>query len=187
MLQRLEHPDDLLARRDAWSRAGGVISTTLGGFGSLFVVLFIGLFVAFDPDLYLCGFLRLMPTRRRRRAAEVLSRIAETLQMWMLGKLASMAVVGVATWAGLALLDIPLALVLALLAAALTFIPNFGPVLSALPAPLLAFLQGPTKALWVVGLYVAIQTTPGEPRPKGVHEKGSNRKLRPSAGTKVWS
>ena len=45
----------------------------------------------------------------------------------------------------------------ALLAALLSFIPNVGPVLSALPAILLALVQGPRLALAVVGLYLAVQ------------------------------
>jgi len=157
-MKRSRDGDDLLARRETWSQAGGAVSTALGGFGSLIIFLFVGLFTAFDPDLYRRGFLRLIPSKRRPRVSEILSLIAHTLQMWMVGKLASMVLVGVATWVGLALLGIPLAMVLSLVAATLTFIPNFGPILSAIPAILLALLQGPTTALWVAGLYIAIQT-----------------------------
>jgi predicted PurR-regulated permease PerM len=158
VMKRARDADDVLARRETWSQAGGAVSTALGGFGSLFIFLFVGLFTAFDPDLYRRGFLRLIPSRRRPRVGEILSLIADTLQMWMVGKLASMALVGIATWVGLALLGIPLAMVLSLIAAILTFIPNLGPILSAMPAILLALLQGPTTALWVAGLYVGIQT-----------------------------
>ena len=158
LLKRARHPGEIIARRETWSNAGGVLFATLGVGGSLIVVLFIGLYTGFDPGAYRRGLLRLVPHHRRERVAEITSLVAHTLQMWMVGKLVSMMLVGVATWIGLALLDIPLALLLALLAALLTFIPNFGPVLSAVPAILLALLQGPTKALWVVGLYIAIQT-----------------------------
>lgn len=158
ILERARNVDDLLGRTEALSQAGGVISTTLGSVGSLFVFVFVGLFTAFDPDSYRRGILRLVPRSRRARVGEILSLTAHTLQMWMVGKLASMAVVAIATWVGLALLEIPLALVLALLAALLTFIPNFGPVLSAVPAILLALEQGPTTALSVAALYIGIQT-----------------------------
>lgn len=158
LLERARHPGEMIVRRETWSNAGGVLFATLGVGGSLVVFLFIGLYTGFDPGSYRRGFLRLIPDHRRERVAEITSSIAHTLQMWMVGKLLSMTVVGIATWIGLALLDIPLALLLALLAALLTFIPNFGPVLSAIPAILLALLQGPTKALWVAGLYIGIQT-----------------------------
>jgi predicted PurR-regulated permease PerM len=158
LLERARQFDDVLARRETWSRAGGLLFSTLGSAGSLFVLVFIGLFTAFDPDSYRNGMLRMLPRSRRARAREISSMIAHTLQLWMVGKLVSMTVVGVSTWVGLTLLEIPLALVLALLAAVLTFIPNFGPVLSAVPAILLALLQGPMTAASVAGLYVAIQT-----------------------------
>ena len=44
-----------------------------------------------------------------------------------------------------------------LLAALLSFIPNLGPILSALPAILLALAQGPQTALWVAALYAGVQ------------------------------
>lgn len=69
-----------------------------------------------------------------------------------------MAIIGACTAVGLWALGVPLALTLALLAAALTFVPNFGPILAAVPAVLLGLLESPTKALYVVLLYVGVQT-----------------------------
>ena len=158
IVERARHLDDLLGRREALSRAGGVLSTTLGALGAFVGFLFVGLFVAFEPGLYRRGLLHLVPLGARRRADEILSETAHTLRMWMAGKLLAMAVVGLLTWLGLTLLDVPLGLTLALIAALLTFIPNFGPILSAVPAVLLGLLDGPSKALYVVLLYVGVQT-----------------------------
>jgi len=58
----------------------------------------------------------------------------------------------------LVLLGVPFALTLAVLAAVLTFIPNFGPLISAIPAVLLGLLDGPMTAVWVAILFTAIQT-----------------------------
>lgn len=55
----------------------------------------------------------------------------------------------------------PLALALGLLSAVLNFIPNLGPLLAGLPAALLAFLEGPTTALYVLIFYVTYQTLDG--------------------------
>lgn len=68
-----------------------------------------------------------------------------------------MAVIGVLTTLGLWLLGVPLALTLGILAALLEFIPNFGPILSAVPAVLLALMESPRLALWVILLYLGIQ------------------------------
>jgi hypothetical protein len=66
-----------------------------------------------------------------------------------------MIVIGALTAGGLWLLGVPLALTLGLLAALLTFIPNLGPILAVVPAALLALLQSPTHALYVILLYLA--------------------------------
>lgn len=52
----------------------------------------------------------------------------------------------------------PLPLTLGLLAGLLEFIPNFGPILSAAPAVLLAYTISPALALKVVGLYLVVQS-----------------------------
>jgi predicted PurR-regulated permease PerM len=55
-------------------------------------------------------------------------------------------------------LGIPLALALAAIAGLLTFIPNFGPIIAAVPAMLLALTQSPMQAVYVGALYLGIQT-----------------------------
>ena len=43
----------------------------------------------------------------------------------------------------------------------LNFVPNFGPWIAAIPAVLVAFLQGPQQALYVGLLYIALQSIDG--------------------------
>lgn len=144
--------------RDLLSRLVGAVSGTVGALGSAFVIFFTGLYLAADPGTYRRGLVRLVPPRHRGRARDVMDQVASALLRWLIGKLVSMTLVGVLTYAGLWALGVPLALSLSLLACALTFIPNFGPILSACPAVLLALGQGPADAGWVVGLYLAVQT-----------------------------
>lgn len=132
-------------------------SSTLGVFGNVVFALFVGLFLSLQPALYIHGLLMLVPRAREARAHEVLRATGTMLGNWLLAKLASMALIGVLTTAGLMLLDIDLALILGLIAAVLSFIPNFGPILSVVPAALIALVEGPERALYVLGLYAAIQ------------------------------
>jgi predicted PurR-regulated permease PerM len=148
--QWLAHPEALQGAQQAMS---GIFAVGAG----LVVLLFVGVYVAAQPGLYLDNTLRLLPAARRPRAREVALECAVTLQRWMAGMVVSMAIIGVATWVGLWALGVSLALVLAVLAAVLTFIPNFGPIVAAVPAILLGLSQGTSTALWVAGLYVAIQ------------------------------
>lgn len=65
--------------------------------------------------------------------------------------------IGFFTTIGLWLLDIPLALILGLIAAILTFIPNIGPILALAPAVLFGLTVSPEQALYVTLLYISIQ------------------------------
>lgn len=151
--------DQYLAQgKTAVIQAANLFSTTFGFIGSILVFLFIGIFLAFDPETYRQGFLRLIPINKREKAKAVLDSLTVTLRWWMVGKMVSMTMVGILTSAGLWLLGVPLALTLGLLAAILTFIPNLGPILAAIPAILIAIVQSPTIAFYVIILYVSIQT-----------------------------
>ena len=87
----------------------------------------------------------------------MLDSVYDTLERWLKGKLLSMLLVAILTALGLWALGIPMALTLSLIAGLLCFIPNFGPLLSMIPAVLIALVQGPQMALYVVLLYVGIQ------------------------------
>jgi predicted PurR-regulated permease PerM len=158
VLAQKPNADELMPdRADVLARATGVFSTTLGAFANFFIIIFIGLYLAAEPRLYTGGIIRLVPASRRERAREILRKVGSTLRWWLIGKVASMIVIGALTAGGLWLLGVPLALTLGLLAALLTFIPNLGPILAVVPAALLALLQSLTRALYVILLYLGIQ------------------------------
>ena len=121
------------------------------------MILVVGLYLAVDPSLYTGGALHLVPKRRRSRAGEVLAAMGHAVQRWLMGRITSMAVVGMLTGVGLWILGVPLALTLGFLAGLLSFIPNLGPILSVIPAVLVALLQSPTLALYVAVLYAGVQ------------------------------
>lgn len=153
-----ERLQQALPRRPAqFGLLADVASSALNALGYLVVALFIGLFIAIDPRLYIDGALRLVPQHRRERARQILDATGSALRSWLVAKLTAMAVIGILTALGLWLLDIDLALVLGLIAALLSFIPNFGPIASVIPALLIALVSGPDKALYVLLLYAAIQ------------------------------
>lgn len=159
LLARLPPAEELMPdRADVLARATGVFSTTLGAVANFVIILFVGLYLAISPGLYTRGFIRLVPLGKRHRVSVVLSAVGSALRGWLLGKLITMGIVGVLTTAGLWLLGVPLALTLGLIAFFLAFIPNIGPILSAVPAVAVALMQGPTMALYVVFLYVGVQT-----------------------------
>lgn len=125
------------------------------------LVIIVGIYLAAQPDLYVDGFLMLFPKAERPRLREVLLQVGRTLQWWTLGQLVPMVCIGVFVGGGLKLIGVPLWLPLGILTALLNFIPNFGPIIAAVPQILIALAADPTKALWVVVLNVAAQNLEG--------------------------
>lgn len=143
---------------DAVAQVAGAAALAVGALGNGVLILFMGLFLAADPSVYRRGLIRLVPVDHRDRAVQVLDEAGEVLLRWLGGRLLLMGIIGVLTWAGLLAIGVPLALPLALVAALLSFIPNIGPILSAIPAMLIGASEAPVMALYVGGLYLGIQT-----------------------------
>lgn len=139
------------------SQASTIFSTTMDAFVRVIIVLFIGFYLAYEPDTYINGLLKLLPRSRRSRYHETLNKVGYALRWWLVGRLASMAIVGVFSIIGLMLLGIPLAFILGLLAGLLAFIPLIGPTLALIPPILIAFTESPQQALYVFLLFMGIQ------------------------------
>jgi predicted PurR-regulated permease PerM len=142
-------------------RATRVVNTVLQGVITLFVVLVTGVYLAAQPTMYVNGVIRLAPHARRKRYREIMARLGHTLRWWMIGQLVPMAVIGTLTAVGLKVIGVPMWLFLGLLAGLFNFIPNFGPLISGVPAFLMAVAESPTKGMWVVALYVVAQSLEG--------------------------
>ena len=134
-----------------------VLGSTLAVFAAVLLVLFVTIYVAVDPGLYQRGALRLLPPRHRERAAVVLGAIGATLRKWLVTQLIAMIVIGVVTTGVLLALDVRAAVPLGILAGLLEFVPTLGPILSAIPAIAMGFVDSPEKALFVTIAYIAIQ------------------------------
>lgn len=102
-----------------------------------------------------------IPAEGRAGARDAWNEIETRLGLWVRGQLTLMATMGVATGTAYALLGVPGALLLGLIAAITEAIPIVGPLLGAIPAILVAATVSPELALIVAGVYVVIQLIEG--------------------------
>ncbi|WAJ28632.1 AI-2E family transporter [Antarcticirhabdus aurantiaca] len=140
-----------------FTSAGQAVFGALGALGNLFVIFFLAVFVAWQPSLYRDGLVSLFPKDKRERVREVLKKSAHALVMWVAGSGISMLTVFVVSWAGLWLIGMPNAFLLALQAGILAFIPTLGAFVAGVVIVLAALGEGMTMALWALGIYVLIQ------------------------------
>jgi predicted PurR-regulated permease PerM len=130
--------------------------STVAAVGGFLLIIFLSIYLAADPDLYRRGVLALLPARRRELAGQVMDRIAVVLRKWLVTQLIAMAVIGTASTIALVVLHVKAAFALGLLAGLFEFMPTVGPILSAIPAIAMGFLDSPEKALLVGIVYVVI-------------------------------
>jgi predicted PurR-regulated permease PerM len=134
-----------------------IFRSTLAVLGGLLVVIVVAVYIAVDPRTYRRGILHLVPHQGRPKAIEIMNAMGVTLRRWLVAQLLAMLVIGAVTTVALLLIGVRAAVALGIIAGILEFVPYFGPILSVAPAVAMAFLDGPEKALWVVGAYIAIQ------------------------------
>lgn len=142
---------------ELWTGAAGIFATTVGAMTGVAIIVVVGVFIAYNPSMYTTGFLHMVPLAHRERAAEVMAAIGATVRRWLLGQLISMGILAVSTWVMLALLGVSQALILALITGLMTFVPYLGPLIALVPILLVAYLDSPLLALYVLLLYMAIQ------------------------------
>ncbi len=135
----------------------GFFSTVVGGVLTVLIVLIIGFYFAVNPRIYVDNAVRLLPLGKRERGRQVFHQLGHAMRWWLVGRISSMLVVGVLTAIGLIIVQVPLAFVLGLIAALLSFIPYIGPTLSILPAILVALAEDPVLIIYVLMVYAIVQ------------------------------
>ena len=132
--------------------AAGVAS----GVTTLALVVVAGVFLATHPDRARDGAVSMFPLRARPRMREVMDACGRALQGWFRAQLVSMVLVGTLVGVGLRLLGIPSPLALGLVAGLAQFVPLVGPILSAVPALLIAATAGAQEFALTGALFVGV-------------------------------
>ncbi len=132
-------------------------SFIFGGVLSFFLIVILSFYLVVQED-GVENFIRLItPSARHDYAVNLWGRARRKIGSWLQGQILLGIIVGVLVYLILAVVGIPHALVLAVLAAAFELIPVFGPVISSVPAILIAFSdKGIGTGFLLIGLYLII-------------------------------
>ncbi|HUE75772.1 MAG TPA: AI-2E family transporter, partial [Chloroflexota bacterium] len=101
--------------------------------------------------------LSLVPPHQRAKVTSVATEMGETMGGYVRGAAIDGAILATIVYIGLTILDVRFALVLALISFLGEIVPVAGPIIAAVPAIAVAFLDSPTKALAVLVFYLVIQ------------------------------
>ena len=133
--------------------AGGAASTTV----QLVLMALLAILLALDPRSHQKVVVTLTPGFWRPQMGLLLSECRQALGGWLAGMTLSAASDFLLTWAGLALLGVPLALLSALVCGLLTFVPTIGPTAATMLPLAVALLVSPAKLVQVLVLRLSLQ------------------------------
>src|SRR5665213_228066 len=145
----------------ALTRIGGIVLSTATVLSGLVLVGFLGIYLAAEPEVYFAYVQRVTPSAYRTTLNTCAAAAVRNLRWWVLSQMLSMTAVGVIVAVGLWMLGVPLAGMLGMIAALLTFIPNIGPILSVVPAVLLAVAISPIRGFLVILLFLLVHFLEG--------------------------
>ena len=133
------------------------VSNTLAAATAFVLMVFLAMYIGAEPEVYRGWLLSVVPATSRAEVRLVLSGIATVLRKWLVTQMIAMLVIGSVSMVVLLLLGVKAAFALAFIAGLCEFIPTVGPILSAVPAILMGFVDSPEKALAVLVAYWGIQ------------------------------
>lgn len=139
---------------------GGVVNV-VGWIGQIGFALILSLYFLMDYERVGASVLKVLPRAWQPLALQLSEDVGVSFGGYIRGQLLVGLGVGALIAVGLLLLGIPNALAIGLLAALLDIVPYLGPVISALPAVLLALSSGWVTVLLVVLVFVAANQIEG--------------------------
>ena len=145
--------------------AAGLVGAVASKVTLLIFMFLASMNISLEAHTYRDSLLHAAPAAYQPEIAILLNRIEQLWNAFFRGQLTLMFLVGLISWLGLAALGVPGALYLGIIAGFLEIIPNIGPVISAIPAVIVAVLMGSDYlpinslfvALLVILLYTAVQ------------------------------
>jgi predicted PurR-regulated permease PerM len=132
------------------------VTSIVGGLFGFVTILILTFYLLTESESLSAGFARLFPRGERPRVETAARKISGKVSAWLSGQLILAGTIGVTAAFGLYLLGVPYFYVLALLAAIGEMVPVIGPVLSAVPAVLVALSVSPRTALFVL-IFLVVQ------------------------------
>ncbi len=121
------------------------------------LVLVISLYLLIDGPRLRARSLALVPLRHRPKALFLEDHVSRVLGGYLRGQLTLAMIIGVAAGIGTALLGLPYAVVLGVLAGLFELVPMFGPILSVIPAVIIALFMPFPTVIWVLLFFLAVQ------------------------------
>jgi predicted PurR-regulated permease PerM len=142
-------------------KAVPALLAVVSGVTAVVLVIVLGAFLVYQPDVYRRGVRALIPARHEATFDEAWRRVGEGLRKWVGGIVVSMTLMGTLTAIGLLVIGIEQWLLLAVLTFLGTFVPYVGAIASAVPGLLAGLAQSSRHFFLAIGVYVGVHIVEG--------------------------
>ena len=136
----------------------GVKST----FSKIFIAVLVPIFVFYllnDKEIFIKKLKDLIPEKYREQSVEIGKKMDESVFKYVKGKILMAIYVGAAVGIFLGIIGVDFALVIGIITMFADIIPYIGPFLGLAPATVFALLDSPTKAIFVIIMFLFLQWT----------------------------
>lgn len=149
----------------SYGLAVGVVGSVFSGIVAFLFMILAAIYLSLDAQKFYDNFLAVVPDSQREEINRIVNRLRFIWDAFFRGQITLMIFIGFVVWLGLTILGLPGAFALGVIAGVLEIIPNLGPFLSAIPAVIVALLQGSSVlsvnnfvfALIIIGFYILVQ------------------------------
>ena len=136
----------------------GVKST----FSKIFIAILVPIFVFYllnDKEIFIKKLKEMIPEKYREQSIEIGKKMDMSVFKYVKGKILMAVYVGVAVGIFLGIIGVDFALVIGIITMFADIIPYIGPFLGLAPATVFALLDSPTKAIFVIIMFLFLQWT----------------------------
>jgi predicted PurR-regulated permease PerM len=138
------------------------VSDLFGSILNLLIMIVLTFLLLIEEGGFVKYIISLFPVKDKDYAITIGKKISNKIGSWFSGQLLLMTVIGSLNFLVFWILGVPYAIVLGALAFIFEAIPNVGPLLAAVPAVVLAYIDAPWKAIIVAISAIVIQQIEGQ-------------------------
>lgn len=151
-------PKDFIAQIAPLSE--NIVKVTVGLFSNIlafFTILVLSIYMLIERKKLEIYLHHLLGQENSPLIVDIITKVEEKLGAWVRGQIFLGLTIGLMTSVGLIILNLPYVLPLSIVAGFLEIVPNIGPVISAIPAILIALTISPLLAVATAATYFLIQ------------------------------
>ncbi|MFW6282261.1 MAG: AI-2E family transporter [bacterium] len=147
--------------RNGFDRFSSFLLASTGTFLDIFLTIIISFYYLKDKNKLLNYYLGFFSKERKQTVQDIIGEIDKVIGAYIRGQVIVASVVGILTGIGSAIIGVPYSLTIGLVAGLTNVIPYFGPWLGGVMPVVIALMNDPIKAVWVVIWILIVQQIEG--------------------------